>query len=1664
MPNFNTLMYFLAMRKNTVVVLLTVLTILILPQFGTAQWLDWADETTTRLTVTSVANSDPEEKDMWNADLNNDGKEDLIVVRKQPFSSSTQPGKSNLLLMNINGILTDQTSIYAPQFISNVNFARDVFVGDFDNDGWKDVVIANTFNQQPTYYRNLGNNAGGTWLGLIDESSTRFPLLTEDTPLFCAVWGGDVTGDGAMDIYFVNYKPNSGGGTAKDFLLVNNGNGVFANESQTRLGSLRNSAFGTAVQIADMDNDGDNDIVKNTTLYSVAPWNSRGVILLFNNGTGNFSTWQNIAPAASPYMFEIADFNLDGKKDLYVVDDGSDYLITINTITPNTNVTFTKTLLSFSTSNGFGGNVHAADLDIDGDMDIVVADVDVDIPPCASGRRMAIYRNDNGVFSNPYGTTVFPWATNAYDQAILDINSDGLKDFVIGKCSGYGVFMSDNCGLAPSPADYDLDGLPDACDPCPTNPDPNCAPPTNYPTADLTKSIARQWNEILLGSIRKDFARPTVHARNLFHISAAMWDAWSAYGSSDEFLLGKTIRNFSCPLTGLPTSTNIEDDRKKAISYAAYRLLKHRFQNSPQVVLLNQGFDVHMDSLGYDKTFTSTVYTTGDARALGNYIAQCYINFGLQDGSNEQNGYANTSYAPVNPPMNVDVAGNPTIVDYNRWQPLTLDLFIDQSGNPIPGATPPHLTPEWGKVIPFALDSSDMTVNTRNGFNYNVYHDPGAPPTLQMDGAGTSDQYKYGFALVSTWSSHLDPTDNVMWDISPATQGNRTNLPTSPLQYPSFYDQLNGGTTNVGYSVNPKTGQPYTPNMVPRGDYARVLAEFWADGPDSETPPGHWFTLFNYVSDHPQQTKKYKGQGNTLNDLEWDVKGYFLLGGALHDVAITAWGMKGWYDYIRPISAIRGMAALGQSTNTGGPNYHPAGIPLIPGYIELVAAGDPLANGSVNIGKVKLKAWRGHSFINNVDTDEAGVGWILAENWLPYQRPSFVSPPFAGFISGHSTYSRAAAEVLTDFTGDRYFPGGLGEFTAPQNQFLVFEDGPSVNVTLQWATYQDASDESSMSRIWGGIHPPCDDIPGRIIGVTIADDAFVKAEKYFFPCQSALQISSPNNVICAGSNTTLTALPGFNYQWYRNGIAQVGANSNTFIASSNGTYYCQITGAGCSGNSNSIIITVTNNPNATISYSTPLSFCAPGSVMLMSSSFSGVTYQWQKNGIDIINATNQSYQAVSNGSYRVKQTANACYKYSSAVTTTTASSVSATIIANGPTNFCSGGNVVLNVSNAITGYNYQWKNNGANIAGATFNSYTATNAGNYTCTVAATCGTATSNIINVSTGTITAMIIPAGTITICSGAFVSLSSNTGTGYTYQWKFNGNNINGATSAGYNAFAAGNYSVEINSPCGSSTSTVMSINIAPPTATMMPSGNVSICAGSGQTFTANPGYNYSYQWFRNGVALAGATNQTYSNNSSGQYSVRVTQGGVCSVTSSITQQNVINNPNPVITPLGPTTFCNGQNVVLSANTYAGVQYQWQKNGNNIAGATGQNYTATTFGSYKVRQTFAGCVKTSSSLNVTVNCRNAFAQNLSDQINESNIRAYPNPFNEYIKISEMYALKKYSIVLTDAAGRIIIQETKTDEGSEFMLRTKHIKSGIYFLKITTNAESQMVKMIKQ
>ena len=635
--------------------------------------------------------------------------------------------------------------------------------------------------------------------------------------------------------------------------------------------------------------------------------------------------------------------------------------------------------------------------------------------------------------------------------------------------------------------------------------------------ASAEPTVARQWTESLREAIRLDFtSRPTVQARNFFHLSVAMYDAWVAYDNgSSPYMLGREIAGVAVPFAGVAKPADLRAARNEAISYAAYRLLHHRFRN---IIISSEEaqavFDAQLAALGYDSSITSTDYRSGSPAALGNYIAQGLIEIGLQDGSNEALRHANQIYQPTNPPLFPALRGNGTIVDLNRWQPLVVKEFIDQTNVIYDGELPDFISPEWGFVTPFALRRDDLTIHERDGVKYLVYHDPGPPIYASGDGADPRDNgpvegegslnsdFLWGHLLVVLWSAHLDPADGVTIDISPAVIGNLDldELPRTPSEMRDFYDVSEGGDGSPGHDLNPVTEEPYESQIVPRGDYARVVAEYWAGGLETETTPGTWFTILDQVSDHPQFEKRYRGEGEELDRLEWEVKAYFTLGGALHDAAISAWSIKGWYDYVRPLSVFRWLSDHGQSSATDHESYSPFGLPLVPGHIEIIEQGDPVAevagDPDFNVGRVKLLAWRGPEFVFDKEIDVAGVHWILARHWWPYQRATYVTPNSAGYVSGHATFGRAAAEVLTQLTGDPFFPGGMGKFHAQRNEFLKLEDGPSVDVTLQWATYRDAADQAAIAQIWGGTQPPVADISGRRIGARVGIDAFALADQF----------------------------------------------------------------------------------------------------------------------------------------------------------------------------------------------------------------------------------------------------------------------------------------------------------------------------------------------------------------------------------------------------------------------------------------------------------------------------------------------------------------------------------------------------------------------------------------
>lgn len=572
-------------------------------------------------------------------------------------------------------------------------------------------------------------------------------------------------------------------------------------------------------------------------------------------------------------------------------------------------------------------------------------------------------------------------------------------------------------------------------------------------------SVARQWNEATLDAIRRDLPAPTVHARNLFHVSAAMWDAWAVY---DPDARGYFVEEKHL-------AADVDAARREAISYAAYRVLESRYLTSVGASDSIPQFDELMESLCLPVEVTTT---QGDSpAAVGNRIADVVLAAGRGDGSLEESGYEDPEYQPVNPPLEVSVPGA-VMDDPNRWQPLEIEQMISQNDIPVADDVQEFIGPHWGFVTGFALPPAG---------EHGMPFDPGPPPLL--GDAATDQEFKDAAVEVIRYSSLLDPADGVEVDISPGSLGN------NPL---GTYD-------GTGHPVNPATGDPYAPNPVSRADFGRVVAEYWADGPNSETPPGHWNSLANTVSDNLDPELRIGGTGPVVDRLEWDVKLYLALNGATHDAAIAAWGAKGHYDYVRPISMIRYMGGLGQSSDPDQPSYHPDGLPLVPDLVEVVTPETAAPGGrhehlAGHEGEIAIRSWVGRP--DDPETGTGGVGWIRAVEWIPYQMPTFVTPSFAGYVSGHSTFSRAAAEVLTGITGSEYFPGGLGEWRVPAGS-LEFEAGPAADVVLQWASYYDAADQAGISRLYGGIHVRADDLEGRVIGAACGRGAWEKAQTFY---------------------------------------------------------------------------------------------------------------------------------------------------------------------------------------------------------------------------------------------------------------------------------------------------------------------------------------------------------------------------------------------------------------------------------------------------------------------------------------------------------------------------------------------------------------------------------------
>ncbi len=216
-------------------------------------------------------------------------------------------------------------------------------------------------------------------------------------------------------------------------------------------------------------------------------------------------------------------------------------------------------------------------------------------------------------------------------------------------------------------------------------------------------------------------------------------------------------------------------------------------------------------------------------------------------------------------------------------------------------------------------------------------------------------------------------------------------------------------------------------------DRHKAITEYWSAGVASESPPGHWMVLAQFVSTRDR------------HNIDQDAKLYFALSNALLDASITAWHAKRTFDYVRPITAVRHL-----------------------------------------YGDQAIRAWAGPG---------KGTQTIKARDWLPYQESTFVTPPFPEYISGHSTFSAAAAAVLRAFTGSDRFEAST---VVPARSSLIERDAvPAQDVVLSWATFTEAADEAGLSRRFGGIHFEQGDLEGRRIGKLVGEQAWEKARGFF---------------------------------------------------------------------------------------------------------------------------------------------------------------------------------------------------------------------------------------------------------------------------------------------------------------------------------------------------------------------------------------------------------------------------------------------------------------------------------------------------------------------------------------------------------------------------------------
>ena len=475
-----------------------------------------------------------------------------------------------------------------------------------------------------------------------------------------------------------------------------------------------------------------------------------------------------------------------------------------------------------------------------------------------------------------------------------------------------------------------------------------------------------------------------------------------------------------------------------------------------------------------------------------------------------------------------------------------------------------------------------------------------------------------------------------------------------------------------------------------------------------------------------------------------------------------------------------------------------------------------------------------------------------------------------------------------------------------------------------------------------------------------------------------------NAVLCAGTQTTLQLqlAAGSTFSWYRNDTLLSSATAQTLTTGLAGTYYVvALSPTQCLDTSNAIGIQVNALPSLSIQQvGAQPAFCTNDSLLLRANGQPGYVYQWLRNGTALGGATADTVFVTLPGNYSVVVTdTNNCSAVIGPLTVIQLPLPSLVVTANGPTDFCVGDTVRLQVQPAAN-QRYQWFRNLIALPNDTLAQLQVSQSGSFSVRVTGANGCvaqSTALTLNAVTQPVST-VVPTGNQQLCAGDSLLLSGPAGS-FTYQWLRNGSFISGATNQQFTASQAGQYQlIVINSTGCSDTSSATTLQVRPlPASSITHPQPLQACLGDSVLLVlSNRQPGISYSWLRNGTPI-GFSGDSLLAGQTGLYSLQATDSFGCSNRSNALQVIILPPPTAVLANAGPLALCEGNSSRINVQPVLGSSYQWYQDGVALPGATQAFLDVTDAGLYACELTSSGgCTNLSAEIQVNVLPRPAFA----------------------------------------------------------------------------------------